>query len=103
MPRWHADVPLHARNRTVGQLRLTGAAKEGSVFAWMGELIEGLRPVETYINDLLEGNNPGPILAFGNERSNSPLSDGDVDATDDAILTNAPTSGPGSEQDQISC
>lgn len=51
---WHSDIPLHARNVTVGRLRLTGRSGNTSVFTWMSDLIAGLGPVESHMADLLD-------------------------------------------------
>jgi UDP-GlcNAc:undecaprenyl-phosphate GlcNAc-1-phosphate transferase len=51
---WHTDIPLVTQNQTVGRLRITGRCEEGSVCAWMGELIAGLKPFETLMLALVE-------------------------------------------------
>jgi UDP-GlcNAc:undecaprenyl-phosphate GlcNAc-1-phosphate transferase len=50
---WHSDFPLKVDARTVGRLRVTGRSPDGSVCAWMGDLIAGLRPFETQLSDML--------------------------------------------------
>jgi len=51
---WHTDIPLVTQNQTVGRLQITGRCEEGSVCAWMGELIAGLKPFETLMLALVE-------------------------------------------------
>lgn len=51
---WSAEVPLVAQDMTVGRLILTGSCHEDSVCDWMGELISGLKPIETLIHQILE-------------------------------------------------
>jgi UDP-GlcNAc:undecaprenyl-phosphate GlcNAc-1-phosphate transferase len=50
---WHTDIPLVAGEITVGRLRIAGGCADGSVCAWMGELIAGLKPFETHMQALL--------------------------------------------------
>lgn len=51
---WHTDIPLISHDHTVGRLRITGRSEDGSVCAWMGELIAGLKPFETLMLSLVE-------------------------------------------------
>jgi UDP-GlcNAc:undecaprenyl-phosphate GlcNAc-1-phosphate transferase len=50
---WQSDIPLIAQNLTIGQLRITGVCKSGSVCTWMSDLIAGLKPFEAHLLELL--------------------------------------------------
>ena len=50
---WHSDIPLKVHDVIVGRLRITGASKQGSACAWMGELIGGLKPFETQMLEMI--------------------------------------------------
>ena len=51
---YRADIPLASPvHGTIGSLRISGRCVEESACTWIGELIEGLRPFETQIADLL--------------------------------------------------
>jgi UDP-GlcNAc:undecaprenyl-phosphate GlcNAc-1-phosphate transferase len=51
---YRADIPLASPVfGTIGSLRIAGRCPENSACTWISELIEGLRPFETQIADLL--------------------------------------------------
>lgn len=51
---YRADIPLSSPGHgTIGSLKISGRCVEESTCAWVGELIEGLRPFETQISELL--------------------------------------------------
>jgi UDP-GlcNAc:undecaprenyl-phosphate GlcNAc-1-phosphate transferase len=51
---WHSEIPLVAQGVVVGRLRLAGPCCGGSACSWVGELIDGLKPFETHLLDLIE-------------------------------------------------
>ncbi len=51
---WRSDIPLIANDVAVGRLRITGQCSNGSVCAWMGDLIAGLKPFETHMLELID-------------------------------------------------
>ncbi|EAQ81557.1 MraY family glycosyltransferase [Blastopirellula marina] len=51
---WKTEIPLFADDINVGQLVLTGQALDGATFLWLSELLEGLKPFELQMRDLLE-------------------------------------------------
>jgi UDP-GlcNAc:undecaprenyl-phosphate GlcNAc-1-phosphate transferase len=63
---WHSDIPLKVHDVFVGRLRITGASKQGSVCAWMGELIVGLKPFETQLLEMIS-DHVGSRLKFSNQ------------------------------------
>lgn len=65
------DLPLSAGSAPIGWLRLTGRCPGGSAFGWVGELVDGLRPFETQIADLLvdDGARSGLPNSDTNKRS----------------------------------
>ena len=60
---YRADIPLSsAIHGSIGSLRIAGRCLDDSACAWVGELIEGLRPFEAQIADLLSaGAMPRPV------------------------------------------
>lgn len=58
---WRTEVPLLCGPVAVGRLTICGAASGGSACGWMAELIEGLKPFEIQMNDLLEHDLHPPV------------------------------------------
>ena len=50
---WTTEIPLIVGKSTVGRLKFSGLASDGDFSAWMGELIEGLKPFESQLKFLL--------------------------------------------------
>lgn len=50
---WHSDIPLMAREVSIGRLRITGVCNHDSVCTWMSDLIAGLKPFEAHLLELL--------------------------------------------------
>lgn len=50
---WRTEIPLFQRSLGVGRLTVVGDVGEGAVVTWMAELIEGLRPFEMQLTELL--------------------------------------------------
>ncbi len=63
---WQSEIPLMAHNTMIGRLRLTGACSNGSVCAWMGDLIAGLQPFETQMLELIGEGITDSVSAEGN-------------------------------------
>jgi len=51
---WKTEIPLFADKINVGQLVLSGRVSDGPTFQWLSELLEGLKPFEMQMRDLLE-------------------------------------------------
>ncbi|TWT34639.1 MraY family glycosyltransferase [Blastopirellula retiformator] len=79
---WRTEIPLFADDINVGQLVLTGQALDGATFQWLSELLEGLRPFEMQMRDLLEMDrfdgpetetSASPPLVRSNSQSTTPV------------------------------
>lgn len=57
---WRSEIPLNTRSTTVGRLTIAGSYSGEDVCTWMGDLISGLKPFETQLNELLEGEDEPP-------------------------------------------
>jgi UDP-GlcNAc:undecaprenyl-phosphate/decaprenyl-phosphate GlcNAc-1-phosphate transferase len=51
---WKSEIPLLVSGMRVGHIKVVGAAGNGSICAWMSDLIGGLRPFETQLVALIE-------------------------------------------------
>ncbi|MEZ5942753.1 MAG: MraY family glycosyltransferase [Planctomycetaceae bacterium] len=51
---WRTEVPLFHGKLAVGRLTICGTSREGATCAWMAELIEGLKPFEQKMRELLD-------------------------------------------------
>lgn len=60
---WYTDLPLVSQNVMIGRLRIRGDCAHGSVCTWMGDLIDGLKPIETQMLGLLvdRANDESPL------------------------------------------
>jgi len=50
---WRSDVPLIVDGIRVGHVRLVGVAPEGSVFEWVNGVMNGLRPFESQLREII--------------------------------------------------
>ncbi|MCA9079367.1 MAG: undecaprenyl/decaprenyl-phosphate alpha-N-acetylglucosaminyl 1-phosphate transferase [Planctomycetaceae bacterium] len=60
---WRTEIPLFHGKLAVGRLTICGTSNDSSACAWMAELIEGLRPFEIQMRDLLETSSESPASA----------------------------------------
>ena len=58
---WCADIPLLADDKAIGRVRITGAPCNGSVCAWMGDLIVGLKPFEAHLLQIVSDLQEDPV------------------------------------------
>jgi UDP-GlcNAc:undecaprenyl-phosphate GlcNAc-1-phosphate transferase len=66
---YRADIPLATPDHgTIGFLRIAGRCVEESACGWMGELIDGLRPFELQISELLVAGAVAPQTAANKTR-----------------------------------
>ena len=56
---WRTEIPLFHGKLAVGRLTICGTNRDGEACAWMAELIDGLKPFEQKMRDLLDA--PAPI------------------------------------------
>lgn len=59
---WRTEVPLVVGRLVVGRLKIEGVSNESTTFDWMAELLEGLRPFELQMHELLEMESAQPVL-----------------------------------------
>ncbi len=81
---WQSVIPLVARQVTVGRIRIAGASRGGRVCSWMSELIAGLEPFETQIQDLMqeEDSRFSPDFDLAGSADSSPAENPELTALD---------------------
>ena len=81
---WQSVIPLVARQMTVGRIRIAGASRGGRVCSWMSELIAGLEPFETQIQDLMqeEDSRFSPDFDLAGSADSSPAENPELTALD---------------------
>lgn len=62
---WHTEIPLNAYETTVGRLRISGACHNGSACLHVGDLLSGLKAVESSLADLVAADVAGPHTLKG--------------------------------------
>jgi UDP-GlcNAc:undecaprenyl-phosphate GlcNAc-1-phosphate transferase len=51
---WRLEIPLFHGKLAVGRLFICGTNREDAACTWMGDIVDGLRPFEQQMRDLLD-------------------------------------------------